>query len=169
MNPKAVLIIRHAEKPQPAEGLPGLSAQGRIRAAALPSLFYGLGNNQPAHARFPRPHALFATRATERSNRPAETLVPLARALSLPIDDSYGREEHRRLATQIRSGNHADRIVLVSWHRRGMQELALSLGVNDAPAWPETLFDRIWKIEWSTGAAAFESLPQNLLPGDDTA
>lgn len=166
MNPRAVFLIRHAEKPDPAEASTGLSAQGRIRAAAIPSLFYDNTQPDPARARFPRPDALFATRATERSNRPAETLFPLSRVLNRPVDDRYRREDYRELAREILSPQHADHIILVSWHRRGLQELAQALGVAAAPVWPDTRFDRLWLLQWNAGEVSFRNLPQNLLPGD---
>ena len=163
MKPRVILILRHAEKPAPADGLPGLSAQGRIRAAALPSLFRSTDGRAP---RLPIPDALFATHPTERSNRPAETLLPLSQAMQLPVDNRYGREEHRSLAGELLSGVHADSVALICWHRGGMQSLAESLGIANAPSWSEAVYDRIWIIEYSGARAALIDLPQRLLPGD---
>lgn len=159
--PKMVLIIRHAEKPPAEDGSPDLAEKGRERAKVIPSLFPPAGQ-----ARFERPEALFATRATKKSNRPFETIVPLSKALNLPIEDKYGRGDLAALFQELSSGKYAGKVVLISWHHGEMKELAQTFGITDAPDWPDTLFDRIWKVEWSDGKAHLVSLPQMLLPGD---
>jgi hypothetical protein len=161
--PKMVLIIRHAEKPTAKDESPDLTERGRERTKVIPSLFLPVGK-----ARFERPEALFATRATKKSNRPIETIIPLSEALNLPIEEKYGRGDLAALAQELSSGKYAGKVVLISWHHAEMKELAQSLGVEDPPEWPETLFDRIWKIDWNQGKANLVSLPQMLLPGDAT-
>jgi hypothetical protein len=159
--PKIVLIIRHAEKPRSDVASPDLADKGRERAKVIPSLFL------PAEAaRFERPNALFATCSTKKSNRPVETIVPLSEALNLPINDTYRRGDSASLAQELGSGKYAGKLVLISWHHAEMKELAQSLGVASVPDWPETLFDRIWRIEWVDGKAQLVSLPQQLLAGD---
>jgi hypothetical protein len=32
--------------------------------------------------------------------------------------------------------------------------------------WPDTQFDRIWRIDYKDGKATIKDLPQHLLPGD---
>lgn len=162
--PKTILIIRHAEKPPAATGSPDLAEKGMERAKVIPSLF--LSPTSTGTARFERPEALFATRATQKSNRPIETILPLSKALHLPIDERYGRGDLTALVQELASGKYAGKVVLISWHHAEMQALAHDLGATDVPAWPETLFDRIWKIEWIDGKAQLTSLPQMLLPGD---
>ncbi len=159
--PKMVLILRHAEKPPAEDESPNLSEKGRERAKVIPSLFLPAGQ-----ARFERPDALFATRATKKSNRPYETIVPLSKALNLPIEDKYGRGDLSALVQELSSGKYAGKVVLISWHHGEMKELAQTFGITDAPNWPETLFDRIWKIDWANGQAHLVSLPEMLLPGD---
>lgn len=159
--PKMIFIIRHGEKPPAEAGSPDLNERGQERAKAIPALFLS-----PGQVRFERPDVLFATRATKKSNRPVETIIPLSKALHLPIDDKYGRGELASLVQELSSGQYAGKVVLISWHHAEIQELANDLGATDAPAWPSTLFDRIWQIEWIHGKAHLTSLPQMLLPGD---
>src|SRR5258706_6497684 len=81
--PATILLIRHAEKL--TDGRIDLSPTGFERARLLPKLF------SPAGARpaLPTPQVLFATHLSEHSNRPVQTVTPLAAALHLPIDDSF--------------------------------------------------------------------------------
>ena len=76
-GPRTVLIIRHAEKPgdagsdddddAAANANPDLSTRGRERAAALA---YHLPD------RFGRPDFTIATRRSDKSDRPVETITP---------------------------------------------------------------------------------------------
>jgi Histidine phosphatase superfamily (branch 1) len=70
-GPRIVMIIRHAEKPAGTEGEkdPNLSDRGYERAAALAKVI---------PERFPKPDFLIATRRSKHSNRPVETVTPLA-------------------------------------------------------------------------------------------
>src|SRR6266852_4783353 len=73
-NPRHVLIIRHAEKTDDPADV-HLAKRGEERARALPQLFVASADRPEP---FPTPDFLFATRATDRSNRPVETVTPLA-------------------------------------------------------------------------------------------
>jgi broad specificity phosphatase PhoE len=77
VGPHIVLIIRHAEKPEPStDGTkdPNLNKQGYERAEALAKAI-------PAH--FPKPDFLIATKKSSGSNRPVETITPLANAWAI--------------------------------------------------------------------------------------
>jgi hypothetical protein len=161
--PKMIIIVRHAEKPPAEAESPNLSETGWKRANLLPSLFLSSNSHTP---RFDQPDVLFATHATKKSNRPVETITPLSQALRLPVDDRYGRQQLSPFVEELKSGKYAGKVVLICWHHGEMQELAQTIGIVNPPAWPETLFDRVWQIRWSEGAPHLTSLPQQLLPGD---
>jgi hypothetical protein len=165
-TPVVVFIIRHAEKPVGEGKDPNLTPQGFERARALPSLFVMTpGANQPA--RFPRPNYLFAAAATKGSNRPIETITPLAQTLRLGINHDYVDAETGPLAKELMSGRYAGKVVVVSWHHGEIPHLAQALGVTDAPKhWDPAVFDRIWEVRWENGQAHLTILPQHLLPGD---
>lgn len=59
-QPREILIIRHAEKPDSADD-PDLTPRGYARAAALAQFF---------SASFDTPDYVFATQASKHSNRP---------------------------------------------------------------------------------------------------
>ena len=45
--------------------------------------------------------------------------------------------------------------------------LAKALGATPPyDPWPETQFDRVWRIDYKDGKAVLTDLPQGLMPGD---
>jgi hypothetical protein len=157
-GPKQILIVRHAEKNDDKSDI-HLNPRGYARAAALPTLF---------PARFDTPEFLFASTQSAHSNRPVETITPLARALRLKIDNTFANEDYALLARHVLlTPVYAGRTVLICWHHGNIPALARALGIADAPTpWPETQFDRVWRIAFADGAPALTDLPQRLLPGD---
>ena len=164
-SPAAVYVIRHAEKPAPEENSPDLTATGFKRAEALPSLFVQMpGSPAP---RLPKPDAIFATARSKSSNRPVETVTPLAQFLKLPLHHDFDEHATGPLAAELLSGKYAGKVVLVCWHHGQIPALAAALGVTDAPpAWDAQVFNQIWKLTYSAGQAKLAILSENLLPGD---
>jgi hypothetical protein len=157
-GPKQILLMRHAEKDANTAN-PNLNARGYARAAALVRLF---------PARFDTPGFLFASKASQRSNRPVETIAPLARALHLPIDARFADEEFASLAGDLSSHSHYSGVtVLICWRHENIPRLAAMLGVASPPStWPDAQFDRIWRIRYIGGGVTLDDLPQHLLDGD---
>jgi hypothetical protein len=159
--PTTILIIRHAEKL--TDGRIDLSPTGFERARLLPTLF------SPAAARpdLPTPQVLFATHLSPHSNRPVQTVTPLAAALHLPIDNSFNNDDYPALAAALLSGKYAGKVVLVAWHHGKIPQLAAALGATPPyTPWPDTQFDRIWRIDYANGKATLQDLPFALMPGD---
>jgi hypothetical protein len=157
--PATILLIRHAEKL--TDGRIDLSPTGFERARLLPKMF------SPAGANLPTPQVLFATRISEHSNRPVQTVTPLAAALHLPINDSFSNEDYPALAAALLSGKYAGKVVLVVWHHGKIPQLASALGAKPPYSpWPETQYDRIWRIDYSNGKVTLQDLPYAIMPGD---
>jgi hypothetical protein len=159
--PATILLIRHAEKL--TDGRIDLSPAGFERARLLPTVF------SPAAARrdLPTPQVLFATHISEHSNRPVQTVTPLAAALHLPIDDSFKNDDYPALAAALLSGKYAGKVVLVVWHHGKIPQLASALGATPPyTPWPDTQYDRIWRIDYAKGKATLQDLPYALMPGD---
>ena len=158
--PATILIIRHAEKL--TDGQLDLSPTGFKRASLLPNLFV-----PGARPDLPTPQAIFATHQSKHSNRPVETVTPLATALHLPIDNTIQNEDYAALAATLLSGKYAGKVVLVSWHHGTLPQFVTALGAQPPyTPWPDTQFDRIWRIDYKDGKATLKDLPQHLLPGD---
>jgi hypothetical protein len=164
--PAVVFLLRHAEKPVGDDKDPNLTAQGYQRARALPALFVTTPGSNTL-SRFPRPDFLFASAPAKHSNRPKETIAPLAAALDLKIDDEFADAETAPLARKILSGAYAGKVVLICWHHGEIPQLAEALGVTGAPKhWNPDVFDQLWEIRWIDGKPALLILPERLLPGD---
>jgi hypothetical protein len=156
--PASVLLMRHGEKSGRKNDV-HLNARGQARADALPSLFPAV---------FPAPHFIFATAATANSNRPAETVMPLAKMLRLPVNSRFANDEYWLLVRELLTNEiYSAKNVLICWHHRKIPLMAVALGVTETlPPWTEGQFDRIWRIEFSGRTAALSNLPQHLVPGD---
>ncbi len=165
--PATVYLIRHAEKL--TDGRLDLSEKGFERAKALPLLFLpaaGSGNGSGRVA-LAKPEVLIATHQSPKSNRPVETIEPLAAALKLPIAHEVMNDDYAALAADLLSGRYAGKVVLVSWHHGKIPALTQALGATPPyTPWPEEQFDRIWRMDWKDGKVVLTDLPQSLLAGD---
>jgi phosphohistidine phosphatase SixA len=157
-GPHIVMIIRHAEKPDDDKD-PNLSPQGYQRADALAKVI-------PEH--FPHPDFLIATKKGKASARPYETITPLSKALSEPIEATFKDEQFADVAHEVLTNPKYDgKTVLIAWHHGKIPDLAKALGVTDAPdKWNPAVFDRVWEITYDDGKPTFQNLPQEALPGD---
>ncbi|MBP3955769.1 histidine phosphatase family protein [Gemmata sp. G18] len=162
--PARVIIIRHAEKPDD-ENARDLSATGKRRAEALAELFQK-SDTRPDP--LPTPDFIFATKASKRSDRPVETVAPLAKKLKLDIDSRYANDDYAKLATEMLSNpKYEGKTVLICWHHGNIPELAGSLKVGDVPdKWKDSVFDRAWVVTYEGGKGRLTKRPQTLLPGD---
>jgi hypothetical protein len=168
-----------------------LSTQGFARASALPLLFAPRAACAPrlstdlarafaleydavlpeTRPPFARPDVVFATRQGKISNRPVETITPLAAALGLPINAGHEDKDFTGLANHVLTHEKfEDKVVLICWHHEKLPQLARALGVpSPSPdPWPDPVFDRIWRVDYVNGSTAFTNLPQRLLFGDST-
>lgn len=195
--PDQVLIVRHGEKlgesSDDTDGGPDLSVRGAARAAALPSLFAPAPNQQyqlscavaagaggftgtynqvsiaGSPPRFATPDFIFATKASSHSNRPVETITPLAAALNISYDDQHVDSDDAKVASDILThAKYAGKVVLICWHHGHIPKLAQALGLQTPPSWPGTVFDWVWQITWPNGQVLLTSHCQMLLYGDTT-
>jgi phosphohistidine phosphatase SixA len=150
-----ILLIRHGEKPADNTD-PHLSDQGRARAAMLAAQLPAL---YPAIAK------LYATAPSRASNRPFETIAPLATALGLSIHNGFADKEYAALAAQVLQGldKLAGKTVVICWHHEKIPALARDgFGQTAAPAtWDDSVYDQIWQIDFVTRTESrFAILPQ---------
>jgi hypothetical protein len=162
--PARILIIRHAEKPD-GDSV-DLSDQGKKRAEALPGLFK---KSETRPEPFPTPDFIFATKDSNDSHRPLETVTPLAKKLGLTVNTEYRDKETSKLADEIfHNPKYAGKTVLICWHHGQMPALAMALQATTGV--PEkvkaTVFDRVWVLTYDQGKATFVDRPQQLLAGD---
>jgi len=164
--PRQVLLIRHAEKPPEEANSVDLTPEGKKRAEALHLLFEA---SQKRPNPFPTPDFIFAAKNTERSQRPLQTVTPLANKLKRAIVSDYKTEDFPRLVNNIfQNPKYAGKTILICWRHSKIPQLAHEFQAATAPdTWQKAVFDRVWQITFDEqGKATYRDLPQQLLAGD---
>jgi hypothetical protein len=160
--PAQIAIIRHAEKPSSGSEL---SARGWERAKALPSLFL-----ESRFLTFGSAVAVFgmSPSQSEGSVRSIQTVQYLSQSLGLVTNTGFTGDDVDQLAREIKTNKIYDgKLVVICWHHQGIQDVAVALGVQNAPSWSGSDFDRVWLLTFkSDQELQFENLPQRLLSGD---
>jgi hypothetical protein len=185
MSALTILIIRHAEKPGESWPGPGLTPDGTIdnkslvirgwqRAGSWSALFgAGLGGVD-----YPSPSVIYAadpnaTAGDEPSQRPYETVVPLAARLGLTLDTTYAVGQEDQLANAV-FGQPGP--VLIAWEHKAIARSLLPAIANgqslpDMPTkWDGTRFDVVLRFDRTSPEApwSFRQLFPCLLSGDST-
>jgi hypothetical protein len=177
-----IMIIRHAEKP-PDSGQPfGVTAQGNQdpeslviegwqRSGALACLFAPTSGplQDPALA---TPQFLFASHSKSGggSNRPLETITPLASKLGL-IPQTHKKSDLEKVAADAMA---CGGVALVSWQHEDIPSIANLIVGNSTTVpqtWPGARFDVVWvfDLDPSSNSYSFKQVPQCLLAGDSPA
>jgi hypothetical protein len=172
-----IMVIRHAEKPEGADqGVTAAGAgdrhdlivQGWQRAGALVCLF--------APARGPlqspelaTPQFLFAS--NDSSQRPQETITPLAQKLGIAITRDFAKGEETVLVAAAKAKNG---VVLIAWQHENIPAIGNAILGNSSTVpqkWPGTRFDVVWifDLDPTTGKYNFTQVPQQLLAGDQAS
>ena len=159
-QPARVILMRHAEKPADDKDR-HLSPVGRERARFLAEWF----TQTPALTNDGPPVALYATRPAtrHRSERPRETVEPLAHRLELKIETPYGAEEYGKLARELlHDPRLRGKTVVICWVHDYLPQFAAALGVKPQPhSWPRSDFDRAYLITFAEGGAKLDYLRQH--------
>jgi len=162
--PMKVLIIRHGEKPVDPNAI-DLSAKGFQRAQALTHLF----EIHPEYADPVLPTEIFAFKYVpgKNSKRGIQTITPLAQNLNLPVQALYTGEQPDEMANELISNPLHDRqIVMIAWKHSTIADLAAKLGAPCAKTWSDSVFDRVWILDFSGPQATCVDKPESVLPGD---
>lgn len=181
-----VLIIRHAEKPDPGgdDGIDGsgtpdpksLTPRGWQRAGAWVEMF---APSLSSPAALPKPAAIFASapathaeiavgNSGSKSRRPLETVTPLAAKLGIQVNLGFKKGQESELAAAVSTTNG---IALICWQHEDIAAIATALAphVGSIPGnWPGDRFNLIFKLTRSghNGDWAFSQLAPVMLQGD---
>jgi hypothetical protein len=163
-HPAQVIIIRHAEKPPVGSDL---TLRGEERAAALVPYFL----RTEELLKFNTPVAIYAQKPSSAtsSRRAIETVKPLADALRLKVNNSYYRDDYKKMVNEImQSPEYEGRTVLICWEHRVIPAIASEFSAEGAPTnWPDSEFDRTWVLTFGPSTTPqFRNLPQQLMYGD---
>ncbi|MEY3734899.1 MAG: hypothetical protein RL347_2258 [Actinomycetota bacterium] len=176
MSDPVVIIVRHAEKPEPEgphgvdhHGHPsghGLTPRGWSRSGALAARMAYAGRPDDALVKPQRVYAT-ATDPHHASDRPRLTAHGIAKRLDLDMLDHFGRGDEAKLAAEVLS---ADQHTLVVWDHGHIPTLArafpLQPGVAVPDSWPDDRFDLYWVLTPGQQGYSLQVLPQELLAGD---
>ena len=181
MSPTKIMLIRHAEKPEPdgvdgvtQDGTPdpeSLSEVGWKRARALVGFF-----SQPTASYIKTPDIVFAAAPEVGSKRPAETVTPLVEALwpatAQRIAHFDASVKKARVADIAGKAMAANGVVLISWEHTLIPDIvsALPQAPTTPTRWPGDRFDVVWILNAKPGGGwDFHQTPQMLLKGDQTS
>jgi hypothetical protein len=173
-----IMVIRHAEKPTGDDlGITitgstdkeSLIVQGWQRAGALTVLFAPF-NTLLQNKLLATPTLLYAaaTNSESKSKRPIETITPVSQWLNIPINETFGKSDPKKMADDAMQQNG---IVLICWQHQDIPHIANHILGNKTTApqtWPGDRFDLVWVFDLnaSTGQYTFVQVPQNVLAGD---
>ena len=182
MPEQTILIIRHAEKPEPggdsgvdSTGAPdprSLTVRGWQRAGAWAELFVPALGQKSA---LPTPTTLFASDPTGRhhgskSRRPEETITALAKKLDRAINLDFTKGQEDDLAVAIAEIHP---VALVCWEHEDIPAIsrALAPDLRDIPVvWPGDRFNAIFRFRRPDRNApwSFDQVVPVMLQGDKT-
>jgi len=182
MPPQTLLIIRHAEKPQGDWPGPGLDVNGNAdpkslvvrgwqRAGAWAALFgSGLASTD-----YPRPTAVYAADPTsaagdDPSQRPYETVIPLASRLGLTPETKWAQGDEAALVAELLT---LTGVTLVGWEHKRIVEGILPAIVGDSglpvpTVWDSNRFDVVLRFDRPSPGQSwmFRQLCPQLMSGD---
>lgn len=172
-----IMLIRHGEKPTGTSAPYGITSDGQrsdgsltvrgwTRAGALVELF-APADGVPVRTGLARPVAVYGSRSNgDASQRPSQTVTPLAARLGVTLNTTYGKGDEKALAKEI-TGLHG--VTLVSWQHEAIPAIVAKLGaVQPTPPgqWPDDRFDVVWVFTRTADGWAFSQVPQLVLDGD---
>ena len=178
-----IMVIRHAEKPADTGAPFGVNAdgnqdpeslivQGWQRAGAVASLFApSRGPLQSPDLSTPQFLYASGTAKHSSSERPQETITPLASKLSLSLNTNFLKGDEANMVKDAISQNG---VVLICWEHQAIPDIANNILGNTTTVpqkWPGDRFDLVWvfDLDASTGGYNFTQVPQLLLAGDSNS
>jgi Histidine phosphatase superfamily (branch 1) len=143
-GPARLLIMRHGEKTGDKSD-PHLSPAGHQRAKTLVSYL---------PQQFGKPDFLIAAKTSNKSQRPYETLEPLAGELKLDIMDTFDDEETQALVEHLAKAIYAGRFGVISWRHSDIPALLGALGAPDGSypqPWDDAVYNLIVEMTFTDG------------------
>lgn len=147
-GPKRIILMRHADKnDDPSDE--DLSEAGMLRAEHLATYI---------PETFGKPDIIIATAHSKHSDRPKETVKPLADALGLKVQHDFENDEFSDLVYEIfNDPDYKDKTVVICWHHGKLPAMAALLG---APAgsypdpWPNDAYNLVLDLQYDPFAGS---------------
>jgi hypothetical protein len=189
--PTKIMIIRHAEKPPKhpgttgpfdvqEDGSPGngksLIVPGWQRAGAL-NAFFAPYQSLPSNPAIVTPNCIYAASPNNESQRPWETVTPLAAWLKYAqgtaqfnADYTIGGQESEMVASVLALSG----VVLICWEHDNIMPNIMSainsqVPISNYAAIPNPfpdIFYLVWVLDLKNGSYTWSCVNQNLMAGD---
>ncbi|MBV9528622.1 hypothetical protein [Sphingomonas sp.] len=138
-----ILVMRHAEKPDDADDV-HLAPAGTVRAQRLATWL---------PAEFGTPDFIFASAESRHSDRPRETMQPLADACARVLETPYADADFAAQAHLLRTDpRYGGKLSLICWHHGEIPGLLQALGAPDGnfpDPWDPEVFNLIVRLRIS--------------------
>ena len=160
--PAQIVILRHAEKPAIGSEL---SPKGFERANALVDFI----RTQPLINAFGPVEIIYAAGPPKvgGSIRSIQTITPYADFAQVQIQQQFNKNSVPELVRNIsQNKSYLGKTVLICYEHSVIPDIATGFGVKNAPAWEDSVFDRVWLLRFNHGQTQFQDIPEHLLPGD---
>jgi hypothetical protein len=136
-------VIRHAEKPLVGDGL---TAAGELHARKYVRYF----ENYRLRGRRIHLDYLYVATDKKESKRPRLTMIPLSKALKLPINVTYTDKQERELVDSLKPiarGKH----ILICWRHGDIPNLVAAFGADQMAlvpggVWPSDQYNWVMQI-----------------------
>lgn len=136
-GPSHIILMRHADKTDDPDN-EDLSDAGTARAEHLVTYI---------PQSFGKPDYIIATAHSKHSNRPRETVTPLANALGLKVQHDFENDDFEDLADEIFSNpEYKGKTLVICWHHGNLPAIAALLGAPPGSypdPWPEDAYNII--------------------------
>jgi broad specificity phosphatase PhoE len=153
-GPSRIILMRHADKPDDPED-PDLSAAGVVRAGHLATYI---------PQTFGKPDYIIATARSKHSDRPLETVAPMARAVGVTVQHDIRDKDFEDLVEEIFSDPaYHGKTVLICWHHGTLPAIAALLGATPGSypdPWPDDTYNVILDFRYDPDSGAPPAVAQ---------
>jgi phosphohistidine phosphatase SixA len=141
-GPKRIILMRHADKTDDRDD-EDLSGAGVERAKHLVTYI---------PETFGKPDVIIASAPSKHTDRPTETVEPLADALGIKVRNDFAKDEFADLIDDVLNDpDYKNKTVVICWHHKELPAMAALLG---APAdsypdpWPDDAYNLILDFQY---------------------
>lgn len=147
-GPSRIILMRHGDKTDDPYN-EDLSEAGMARAERLATY---------VPQTFGKPDYIIATAHSKHSNRPRETVTPLANALGLKVQHDYENDDFEDLADEIFSNpDYKGKTLVICWHHGKLPAIAALLGAPQGSypdPWPEDAYNLILDFRYDPNSGS---------------
>jgi phosphohistidine phosphatase SixA len=145
-GPSRIILMRHADKTDDPYN-EDLSDAGAARAEHLVTYI---------PQTFGKPDYIIATAHSKHSNRPRETVAPLANALGMKVQHDFENDDFEDLVDEIFSNpEYKGKTLVICWHHGNLPAIAALLGAprgSYPDPWPEDAYNIILDFRYDSNS-----------------